>query len=290
MKIISSHQVFRITFIVSLLLYFAWPGAGTMGQALYAQDAQEQVKSEKVESEKLEKEKIERERLEKEKAEKEKFEKEKAEREQLEREQAEKEKIEREKLEKEKIEKEKARKKFSIIDKDRKEYVAFFAGYGCFFPVADYGTQYKASHLFSAAVGIYYLNFLGFSPELHFRYTDMGTKKDPLRYNSSITQFQFFPAIIYRYPIALPRNTLTVYARIWDGLSHVSYSSRNPYYPMIKENIVENINTFGISAGVYYDVWKGLLVGVDLGYGITFTAGKMLQGVSVMVNVGWRVL
>jgi DNA polymerase III alpha subunit (gram-positive type) len=180
------------------------------------------------------------------------------------------------------------KKKLSIIDKNSREYVALIFGYGGYFPVYDYSKSYKPAHHFSGTVGIYYLNFVGLSPELHVRYSDMGSKSQLLKFNSSISIVQMFPAIVYRYAIPLPRNTLTVYARIFDGVARVAYSSRNVYY--FKENITEYINTFGLSTGCYYDVWKGFLLGIDLGYGIIFTAGKRLQAVSVMVTAGWRIL
>jgi hypothetical protein len=191
---------------------------------------------------------------------------------------------------KEKEKKPPEKKKLSIIDKTSREYVALIFGYGGYFPVFDYGKSYEAAHHFSGTVGIYYLNFVGLSPELHVRYADMGSKSQILKFNSSISIVQMFPAIVYRYPVPLPRNTLTVYARIFDGVARVAYSSRNPYFPIFKENITEYINTFGLSTGCYYDVWKGFLLGVDLGYSIIFTAGKPLQAVSVMVTAGWRIL
>ena len=187
-------------------------------------------------------------------------------------------------------EKKPLKKRLSIIDKTSKEYVALIFGYGGYFPVFDYEKSYKPAHQLSGTIGIYVLNFVGLSPELHVRYADMGSKRQMFKYNSSISLVQMFPAIVYRYAIPLPRNTLTVYARIFDGVSRVAYSSRNPYYPIFKENIQEYIKTFGVSAGCYYDVWKGFLLGIDVGYSMVFTAGKPLQAVSVMVNVGWRVL
>jgi len=187
-------------------------------------------------------------------------------------------------------EKKPLKKRLSIIDKTSKEYVALIFGYGGYFSVFDYEKSYKPAHQLSGTIGIYVLNFVGLSPELHVRYADMGSKRQMFKYNSSISLVQMFPAIVYRYAIPLPRNTLTVYARIFDGVSRVAYSSRNPYYPIFKENIQEYINTFGVSAGCYYDVWKGFLLGIDVGYSMVFTAGKPLQAVSVMVNVGWRVL
>ncbi|OHD69002.1 MAG: hypothetical protein A2W19_08710 [Spirochaetes bacterium RBG_16_49_21] len=189
-----------------------------------------------------------------------------------------------------KEEKKPEKKRLSVIDKTSREYIALIFGYGGYFPILDYGKSYKPAHQFSGTIGIYYLNFLGLSPEVHVRYADMGSKSQLLKFNSSISLAQMFPAIVYRYAIPLPRNTLTVYARIFDGAARVAYSSRNPYYPIFKENITEYINIFGFSAGTYYDVYKGLLLGVDAGYSIIFTAGKRLQAVSVMMTVGWRIL
>jgi hypothetical protein len=180
--------------------------------------------------------------------------------------------------------------KLSIVDLSTKEYLALFVGYGGYFPVADYGKQYKPANMVTGTVGIYVLNFVGLSPELHIRYTSLDSKKDLLRYNSDISLLQFFPGIIYRYHISLPRNTLTVYGRIWDGVSRVDYRSRNVYVPLLKEQIVENVNIFGISAGCYYDIWKGVLAGIDVSYSIIWTAGKPLQAVTLSMNVGYRIL
>lgn len=181
------------------------------------------------------------------------------------------------------------RNNYSFIDPSRNEYVALFMGYGGYFPVADYGRAYDPGHLVSFTAGIYYVNFFGLSPELHLRYAAMNYREDPLRYHASLSQVQAYPAIVYRYPVTLPRNTLTVYARIGDGLSMVRYESRDRYVPVIKRNITEYLNVFSLSAGCYYDVWRGLLVGVDVSYSIVSTARKPLQSVSLTVSAGWRI-
>lgn len=233
--------------------------------------------------EKQDRERIQKEIVEKDKQERDRVEKEKA--------AQEKEKQDRERIEKERTEKDtKKKSKLSIVDLSTKEYIALFAGYGGFFPVADYGKRYDMTHLFSGTLGLYVINFAGFSPEFHVRYASMASKKDPMRYDSDLSLLQFCPGIIYRHHFVLPRNTLTLYGRIWDGVSRVSYSSVNSYIPIIKENIVENINVFGVSAGCYYDVWKGFLLGVDVSYSLVSTAGKPLHGMSLMVTAGWRIL
>lgn len=239
------------------------------------------------ETERIERlEQMEREIRELRKAEIERIEKEKAGRKKKEQEKADRERTKQARAEKTHT----TRPGLSVVDLSTKEYLALFMGYAGFFPVADYGAQYSPASMVWGTVGAYIVNFVGLSPELHVRYTPMSSREDPLRYNSSISLVQFFPAIIYRYHFRLPKNTLTVYGRVWDGLSRVEYSSRNPYLPLIKENIVENLNIFGLSAGCYYDVWNGLLVGIDFSYSIVSTAGKPLQGVSLMLNVGWRIL
>ena len=182
------------------------------------------------------------------------------------------------------------RKNCSFVDPARTEYVALFLGYGGYFPVADYGRAYNPGHLVSFVAGIYYVNFFGLSPELHLRYAAMNYREDPLRYHASLSQVQAYPAIVYRYPFKLPRNTLTVYGRIGDGLSIVRYESRDRYVPVIKRNITEYLNVFSLSAGCYYDVWRGLLVGVDVSYSIVSTARRPLQAVSLSVTAGWRIL
>ncbi len=182
------------------------------------------------------------------------------------------------------------RDSYSCIDPTRTEYIALFAGYGGYFPVADYGAAYNPGHLVSFTAGIYYINFLGLSPELHLRYAAMNYKEDPLRYNASLSQAQVYPAVVYRYPVTLTRNTLTVYVRIGDGLSMIRYESRDPYIPIVTRNITEYLNVFGLSAGCYYDVWRGFLVGVDVSYSIVSTARKPLQAVSLTVSAGWRIL
>jgi hypothetical protein len=182
------------------------------------------------------------------------------------------------------------KKKYTFFDPSGREYITLFIGYGGYFPVADYGNAYKPGHIVSFTAGVYYINFLGLSPELHVRYTVMDYKEDPLRYRASLSQVQVYPAIVYRYPFRLPRNTLTVYGRIWDGMSLVYYKSRDPYVPGVTMNITEQLNVFGLSVGCYYDVWRGFLVGVDVGYSIVSTAHKPLQSVAFMLNVGWRIL
>ncbi|MBP7734415.1 MAG: hypothetical protein KA369_00445 [Spirochaetes bacterium] len=183
-----------------------------------------------------------------------------------------------------------AKRSPAFFDPTSREYVALFAGYGGYFPVADYGSAYKPGHLVSFTAGVYYINLFGLSPEVHCRYAAMDYKDDPMRYRARLSQVQVYPAIVYRYPFKLPRNTLTVYGRIWDGLSRIYYTSRDPYLPIFKRNIIENLNVFGVSAGCYYDAWKGFLVGIDLSYSIVSTARKPLQSLSLSVIAGWRVL
>lgn len=236
-----------------------------------------EIEKEKKEKDASVEEKLPGDRVEKEKLEK--IEREKGEREQLEKERLEKERLERERLEKEK----------SVKKKENKEYIALIFGYGGAFPVAAYGSRYRPAHQFSGTVGIYCLNLYGLSPEIHVRYSKLESKSDPMRFGSSLAMLDIFPAIVYRYNISLPRNTLTVYGRIFDGVSRVGYATTSPFFPYARENIIEYINIFGFSAGCYYDVWKGLLIGVDVGYSLIFTAGKPLQSVSVGMNVGWRI-
>jgi hypothetical protein len=181
-------------------------------------------------------------------------------------------------------------KRFAFYDPSSREYIALFIGCGGYFPVADYGTAYRSGYLVSFTAGVYYINFLGLSPEIHVRYAAMDYRDDPLRRSASLSQVQVYPAIVYRYPLKLPRNTLTVYGRIWDGLSRVRYSSWDPYIPSIKRNFTEYLNVFGFSAGCYYDVWQGFLLGLDLGYSVVSTARKPLQSISLLLNVGWRIL
>ncbi|MBP7735744.1 MAG: hypothetical protein KA369_07210 [Spirochaetes bacterium] len=173
--------------------------------------------------------------------------------------------------------------------KDR-EYIGMFAGYGGHIPVADYGERFTPSHLFSWALGIYALNLAGISPELHFRYTMMKRDHIQFRYDSTIVLMQFYPGLVYRHHFKMPWNTLTLYGRIWDGMSRIEYRSRNPYFMFLKERIVEYVNIFGLSAGCYYDIWQGILIGADISYSITFTAGKPLQSVAVTLNAGCRIL
>ena len=170
------------------------------------------------------------------------------------------------------------------------EYVALSISYGGFFPVADYGKTYKPGHVVDFTAGIYYLNFLGLSPEMHVRFITMDYREDRFSNQARLSQVQAYPAIVYRYPIRLQRNTLTVYGRIGDGLSTIFYQSRDPYIAGMTRNLTEYLNVFGVSAGFYYDVWKGLLVGVDLGYSVVSTARRPLQSLSLMLNVGWRIL
>lgn len=97
---------------------------------------------------------------------------------------------------------------------------------------------------------------------------------------------------MYRYEWRLTKSSerfLILYGRVWDGVTRVHYESHDPYYPFIKHRVTEYINTFGFSVGCQYDVYKGLLVGLDVGYGITFTAGKLFQGVSLTMNAGYRI-
>ncbi len=193
-------------------------------------------------------------------------------------------------IEKQKNEEKGNKSKYAFVDPSSKEYVALFVGAGGYFPVSDYGASYNPGYQVSFAAGIYYVNFLGLSPEVHLRYASMDYRDDLPGFETSLSQVQVYPAIVYRYPIRLPRNTLTVYGRIWDGLSVVYYESRNPSFPVFSKNVTEYLNVFGLSAGCYYDVWKGFLVGVEVGYSIVSTADKPLQEVSLLVNVGWRIL
>jgi hypothetical protein len=87
------------------------------------------------------------------------------------------------------------------------------------------------------------------------------------------------------------RGPVQVYGRIYDGVTHLVYRSPDPLLPFLgKKEIVENINIFGFSAGCNYFIYKGLFVGLDIGYSIISTAGKPLQSVSVMVQTGYRFL
>ncbi len=182
------------------------------------------------------------------------------------------------------------KKKTVFSDKSGREYLGLFGGYGGHFPVADYGARFRASHLFSCALGIYALNLRGISPELHFRYTDMKSEHGRFMYDSSMKLTQFFPGLVYRHHFSLPHNTLTLYGRIWDGFCRIEYRSANPYFVFMKERIVEYVNIFGLSAGCYYDLFQGILIGADFSYSIAFTAGKPLQSVAVTLNAGYRIL
>ncbi|HNW28541.1 MAG TPA: hypothetical protein PKN50_08700 [Spirochaetota bacterium] len=192
----------------------------------------------------------------------------------------------------EKKEESKDKTPLSDVKGEKRHHVGFIAGYGGCFPVADYGKQYRSAHLGSFSLPVYYLTFWGFCPEVTIRYTDMAGGKNRLSGASNITQLQLFPAIMYRHEWRLPKSSdrfLILYGRVWDGVSRVHYKSSDPYYPFIKHKVTEYINTFGFSAGCLYDVYKGVLVGVDAGYGITFTAGKLLQSMSLTVNAGYRI-
>lgn len=218
-----------------------------------------------------------------------------AERERLERDRLEKEKADKKNSEREKKVKEEARELERSSEKGtqyhhvRREYLALFTGYGGHVPVADYGGRFMASHLFSCTAGIYVMNFWGLSPELHFRYTEMRSAKRLFTYDSSMIMAQFYPGLVYRHHFKVPINTLTLYGRIWDGFSHIEYTSLNPYFLFIKERISEYVNIFGLSVGCYYDLWQGIVAGADFTYSVAFTAGKPLQSVAVTMNIGYRI-
>ena len=176
---------------------------------------------------------------------------------------------------------------------DKNEYIGLILGYGGYFPIAAYGSRYKPAHLFSAAVPVYYVNFFGISPEVHVRYAELESKPSKLRYGSTISILQLFPALVYRYDFVLPgsfKGPVTLFARIYDGAARVAYKSSNKFAPMIGEgSITEWINVFGVSAGCNLTVYKGLFVGIEAGYSIIATSGKPMQAVSFGMNVGYKI-
>lgn len=179
-----------------------------------------------------------------------------------------------------------------FITKDRNEHVGFIFGYGGFFPVADYGARYKAAHLFSAAIPVYYVNFFGISPEMHVRYTKLDSKPSYPNSTSTMSIVQLFPALVYRYNVSLPGSfsgPFTVFGRIYDGVAMIEYKSGNLLEILSgQDKIIEYINVFGISAGCTLTVYKGFFIGVETGYSIMATAGSPLQSVSFMMNAGYK--
>jgi hypothetical protein len=177
---------------------------------------------------------------------------------------------------------------------DRSSYAGIIFGYGGFFPVADYGGAYKSSHLLTTAVPVYYLTFWHVCPELNIRYTLMNSEFDPLRFNSTMSLVEIFPALLFRWDFALPDKFLgpvQAYARVYDGVTCLSYTSVDPYTLFLrKRKTVEYINIFGFSAGCNYFLYRGLFVGVDVGYNVIATAGSPLQAISFSVQVGYRFL
>lgn len=180
-----------------------------------------------------------------------------------------------------------------FITKNPDEHVGLILSYGGFFPVADYGARYKPASLFAACVPVYYINFFGILPEAHVRYTMIRTKPSMLRSGSSISIWQVFPALVYRYDVELPgsfRGPFTVFGRIYDGIARVDFKSGSPLAPLFGENnIIEIINVFGISAGCTLTLYRGLFAGFEVGYSIIATAGSPLQSVSVLFNAGYRI-
>jgi len=202
---------------------------------------------------------------------------------------------EKEKAEKQKSETKKPKdKKIPIFDPNSTEYIGLIFGYGGFFPVADYGARYKAAHNLAVAVPVYYLTLWRFYPELHFRYAEMENKQAPFRYDSTITLMEFFPAIAFRWDFGLPAHYMgpvQIYARLYDGVARTDYRSLNPYFPYLgKKDIVEFINVFGVAVGCNYFIFKGLFVGLEFGYSTIATAGKPLQAVLLLINIGYRIL
>ncbi|HOT47037.1 MAG TPA: hypothetical protein PLM53_20085 [Spirochaetota bacterium] len=179
-----------------------------------------------------------------------------------------------------------------FITKDRNEHVGFIFSYGGFFPVADYSARYKAAHLFSAAIPVYYVNFFGISPEVHVRYTKLDSKPSYPNRTSTMSIVQLFPALVYRYNITLPGSfsgPFTVFGRIYDGLAMIEYKSGNLLEILFgQDKIIEYINVFGISAGCTLTVYQGFFIGVESGYSFMATAGTPLQSVSFMINAGYK--
>ena len=177
---------------------------------------------------------------------------------------------------------------------DRSSYAGIVIGYGGFFPVADYGEVYKPAHLATVAVPVYYLTFFHVCPEVNVRYSPLASRFNPLRYNSTMSLVEIFPALLFRWDFALPeklRGPVQVYARVYDGITRLAYTSVDAYVPFAgKRTIVEALNIFGFSAGCNYFLYRGLFVGIDLGYSLVSTAGSPLQAVSFSVHAGYRFL
>lgn len=62
----------------------------------------------------------------------------------------------------EKKEEGKEKEPIVAIKDQKRHYVAFIAGYGGFFPVADFGKSYLPAHMGSFSIPIYYLTLWGF--------------------------------------------------------------------------------------------------------------------------------
>ncbi|HQH99395.1 MAG TPA: hypothetical protein PLM53_20090 [Spirochaetota bacterium] len=176
---------------------------------------------------------------------------------------------------------------------DKKEYIGLILSYGGYFPLAEYGVRYKPAHLLSAAIPVYYLNFFGISPEIHARYVQLASKSSSYRYGSTISIVQIFPALVYRYDVSLPgtfKGPVTVFARVYDGVARVAYTSENKIARIVGEGTVTDwINIFGISVGCTITVYKGFFIGVETGYSVIATSGKPLQAMSFGVNVGYKI-
>ncbi len=187
----------------------------------------------------------------------------------------------------------KEKKATPLFDPHSTRYVGIVAGYGGFFPVADYGQNYLPAHLVEASVPVYYLTLWHFHPEFNFRYAKLKSDHGTLEYESTITLMEFFPSIVFSWEFSLPKKELgpvRLYARIYDGVTRLEYVSLNPLFPYLgKVATVELINVFGFSVGCDYFIFKGFFVGIDAGYSIVATAGTPLQSMSLTIHAGYRI-
>ncbi len=159
-------------------------------------------------------------------------------------------------------------------------------GYGMFVPFFEYGKRYKRSRVYSMWLsGDHYIG-PGLIPEFHLRYSSCQSRSRRGKVSSSFSLFQTSIGLMYPYKtgIKLFKNNLTVYGRITEGITRISFEYGNN-----REQIVEYINTMEISAGVIYPFAGMFLAGFDLGYRHIAAKNVPFQSFNLMLTAGVRI-
>ncbi len=176
--------------------------------------------------------------------------------------------------------------------------IPLYIGVGAMIPVSDYGDDYSAGPLVSLGTMFYRFNLWHFAPAFHMRYNYYDSKPNSEKVTSKFDILQITPGLVFWWDFNLPpskvaffRYPLTFYVRVSDGLSMLSFKTKKDPNAVIgaPSNIVEWNNTFELSVGITYPLYKILELGFDFGYRLIATAPPLMHSLQFSVTIGVRI-